>query len=132
LWRYASDGADRLSYVLTSLNLGGNVADHRTLDQHIADSLKKDEANGELRSARTWGKPLDFGDGFNETPEELRTAFKMLKDAGYVPPEVEMIRELEALRTQLQNASGGDRQKLATKIADLQLRIQVRMENIRG
>jgi len=108
------------------------VTDHRTLDQHIADSLKKDAANGELQSAKSWGKPLDFGDGFSETPEELRTAFKFLKDAGYVPPEVEMLRELEALRAQLQHASGVERQELVAKITDLQLRVQVRMENIRS
>jgi hypothetical protein len=54
----------------------------------------------------------------------------MLKDAGYVPPEVEMLRELEALRVQLQHASGSERQELAEKITDLQLRVRVRIENL--
>ena len=34
-----------------------------TIDEHIAQSLRESLANGELKSAPSWGKPLDLADG---------------------------------------------------------------------
>jgi hypothetical protein len=42
------------------------------------------------------GKPLELGDD-RLVPEELRAAFRLLKNAGFVPPEVEALRGLDAL-----------------------------------
>ncbi len=58
----------------------------------IGRALRRSEANGELQSAPSWGKPLAFGDGYDETPPELRMGHKILKDAGVLPPEVETLR----------------------------------------
>jgi len=33
-------------------------------------------------------------------------AFKMLKDSGFVPPEIELMREIEALRMETLRTSG--------------------------
>ena len=57
-----------------------------TLDEQIAQSLRESQRSGELQSAASWGKPLDLADGYAQTPEELRMAFKALKDAGFAPP----------------------------------------------
>ncbi len=70
----------------------------KLLDDHIGRALADSEASGELRSAPSWGKPLHFGDGYDETPPELRMAMKVLKDAGVVPPEVAAMQRLEKLR----------------------------------
>ena len=51
-----------------------------TIDEQIAQSLRESQASGELQSAKSWGKPLDLNDGYAQTPEELRMAFKALKD----------------------------------------------------
>ncbi|MEN7432967.1 DnaJ family domain-containing protein [Chromobacterium sp. TRC.1.1.SA] len=40
---------------------------------------------GELQRAKGWGKPLELNDGYAATPVELRTSYKILKDAGCVP-----------------------------------------------
>ena len=69
-----------------------------TVDEQIAHSLRESQRNGELQSAASWGKPLDLDDGYAQTPEELRMAFKALKDAGFVPPEVETMQQIAALR----------------------------------
>jgi len=69
-----------------------------TLDEQIAQSLCEAQRSGELQSATSWGKPLDLADGYAQTPEELRMAFKALKDAGFVPPEVETMKQIAALR----------------------------------
>lgn len=43
-----------------------------TLDELIAQSLQDSLASGELAAAPSWGKPLDFADGCDETPVALR------------------------------------------------------------
>lgn len=108
-----------------------------TLDEHIAQSLRRSEESGELQTTRSWGKPIEADDGFDETPGELRMAFKMLKDAGFVPPEVEMMNRLAALRKQLEalNADSGNdatisRQRLKQQIAELQLSLSMRLERM--
>jgi len=71
------------------------------LEESIRRSLEHDLQSGALRSAPSWGKPLEINDGFLETPEALRLGYKILKDAGYLPPEVEAFRTLAALREEL-------------------------------
>lgn len=42
------------------------------------------------------GRPLELDDD-RLVPEELRVAFRILKNAGYVPPEVEALRDLDSM-----------------------------------
>ena len=42
------------------------------------------------------GKPLDLEEYFN-TPEDLRMAFSILKNANCAPPEVELLKEVARL-----------------------------------
>jgi hypothetical protein len=108
------------------------VRNLRTLDEQIADSIRASEQSGELQRTRNWGKPLDFGDGFDETPAELRMAFKILKDGGFAPPEVELLSQLADLRAELAALDPhSDRAaELQRALSDLQLRITVRMERL--
>lgn len=100
------------------------------LDDHIGRALRESEARGELRAAPSWGKPLDFGDGFEATPPEWRMPFKMLKDAGVLPPEVETMRALAGLRRELDAAAGdaGRERSLRGRIAAMELAISLRRE----
>jgi Domain of unknown function (DUF1992) len=104
-----------------------------TLDEQIAQSLQESLASGELLSAASWGKPLDFGDGWDETPLELRIPFKIMKDAGYVPHEVLQLREVARLKHEL-DAGTVDAQRADTlrrRIADLQQLVALRLERLR-
>jgi hypothetical protein len=105
------------------------------LDDHIGRALRRSEASGELRSAPSWGKPLDFGDGYAETPPELRMGYKILKDAGVLPPEVETLCAIAGLRRELETVAGDDarERRLRGRIAALQLAIELRRDaNRRG
>lgn len=103
-----------------------------TLDEEIARHLSESEASGELKAAPSYGKPLSFGDGYDETPVELRMGFKVLKDAGVVPHEVQMLRALEALKRQLQaTTDGAEAAALRQRIADLQQNVALRLEKLR-
>ena len=74
------------------------------LEDHTGRALSESHANGEFRSASSSGKPLKLGDGFDETPDELRMGMKILKNAGVLPPKVELMRDIEALRLTLVDA----------------------------
>jgi hypothetical protein len=59
---------------------------------------KIDEAvsRGELDGLPGAGRPLELDDDAL-IPEDLRLAYRILKNAGYVPPEVEHLAELRRL-----------------------------------
>jgi hypothetical protein len=101
----------------------------KLLEDDIGRHLAESEASGELRSARSWGRPLDLGDGYDQTPDELKMPMKILKDAGIVPPEVELMREIAALARSLEGraddaATRADRQRLAEMRQRLALRLE--------
>ena len=96
-----------------------------TQDEHIAQSIRQSELSGELQGAKDWGKPLDLGDGYAETPQDLRMGYKILKDAGFVPPEVELMKRLaDALQRLTTLPPDRDSATAAQReVADLQLKV---------
>lgn len=106
----------------------------KLLDDHIGQSLRESEASGELKAAPSYGKPLHFGDGYDETPDALKMPMKILKDAGYAPPEVELMREIAALQQQLDSA-GGDEAALKPQrqtLAEMRQQLALRLEKLRS
>ena len=102
------------------------------LEDHIGRSLQESQRNGELASAPSFGKPLDFGDGYDETPAELRLPYKMLKDAGYVPPEVEALKEIARLQQQIDAAPEAEGVRaLRQRVAELRQHVALRLEKLR-
>jgi hypothetical protein len=104
----------------------------RTLDEQIAQALRAAEESGELRLAKHYGRPIDFGDGYADTPPELRMAFKILKDANCPPAEVEMLKQAETMRANLARLEPGSDEAAAlrVKIRDLELEIALRIERL--
>lgn len=104
----------------------------RSMDEEIARRLAEAEASGELSSAASYGKPLPEVEGWHETPEALRMPFKILKDAGVVPREVEMFRERAELARQVLECTDPEEQKaLHQKLIDLEQAIALRLEALR-
>ncbi len=102
-------------------------------EDHIGRAIAQSEQSGELRTAPSWGKPLTFGDGYNETPDELRMPMKVLKDAGVLPPEVQALQRLAALRQAAALATEiEEQQRLQRQASDLQQAIALRLERLRG
>lgn len=66
-------------------------------EQRINEAL----ARGELSNLPGSGQPLDLEDDLL-VPEDQRLAQRILKNAGYTPPEVGLRREIAALRAQLE------------------------------
>ena len=100
-----------------------------TQDEEIARHLREALASGELAGTKGFGKPFSEDEGWNATPESLRMPFKILKNAGYVPPEVELSQERAALSASLgTSTSEAERVELRSKLSDLQQKIALRLD----
>lgn len=69
-------------------------------DRIAEERIRQAMADGEFDRLPGAGRPLDLDDDLL-VPEELRMAMRVLKNAGYVPPEVEHLRELRQLEARL-------------------------------
>ena len=104
----------------------------RTIDEEIAHRLAEAAASGELQSAESYGKPLREMEGWEATPEALRMPFKILKNAGFVPAEVELLHERSALAAALKACeSGQERAELRHRLSGLEQKIALRLETLR-
>jgi len=104
------------------------------LEDDIGRALRESIASGELKSAPSYGKPMTFGDGYDETPDELKMPFKMLKDAGIVPPEVELMREIAALQGTLEGSAPDDpaTRPQRQRLAEMRQQLALRLEKLRA
>ncbi len=104
----------------------------RSQDDEIAEHLAQAYRSGELKSAPSFGKPMAESEGWAETPTEFRLPFKILKNAGVPPPEVEMFHKRARLREQLSaSSSEQERQVLAAKLSEVEQAIALRLEGMR-
>ena len=102
----------------------------RSLDERIGDMVRAAEQSGELRAAKSWGKPLELEDGYDETPAELRLGYKILKDAGCAPAEVQLFNEAAALRRQLEHCPPGSAEagRVRRQLLDVEATLCLRLE----
>lgn len=94
-------------------------------EQRIAEAI----ANGELDDLPGAGLPLDLDDDAL-IPEDLRLAHRILKNAGYLPPELETLNEIAQLeRTAIGDATAVE--KLAVLKAKIEKLSACRSSRIR-
>jgi hypothetical protein len=105
----------------------------RTQDEAIAQHLEEARRSGELQGAPGFGKPMQEMEGWNETPTEFRLPFKILKNAGIAPPEVELFHKRAALRKELAEATvPGQRVELQQRLGEIEQLIALRLEGMRS
>ncbi|WP_332673454.1 J-domain-containing protein [Aromatoleum sp.] len=83
-------------------------------EQRIADAIKR----GELDDLPGAGRPLDLDDDPLLSSEQ-RMANRILKNAGVVPAEIGLRREIAALRARLANADDDSRDALRRRLGFL-------------
>ena len=118
----------------TAMNANDQQRENRLklVEDHIGRALTQSQASGELALAKSFGKPLDFGDGYDETPAELRMGYKILKDAGYMPPEVEFMRDIEALNNEMKALpEGNERMAKQKRLSDMRQQLAIKLERLR-
>ena len=82
----------------------------RIVEQRILDAV----ARGELDNLPGSGKPLDLDDDAL-VPAEMRLAFRVLKNAGFIPEEVRLRREISDLEAVMRDPAGDPAQQRALK-----------------
>jgi hypothetical protein len=100
----------------------------RLAEKKIREALEAGEFDG-LEGA---GRPVNL-DAYFATPEELRAAYAVLKNAGVVPVEAQLLGEINELKERL--AACGDaaeRERLRQSINDLTLKYNLHVEHYRG
>jgi len=90
-------------------------------ERKIAEAL----ARGELDNLPGEGRPLELDDDAL-IPEELRAAYRILKNAGFVPPEVQALNDIASLErfVNQQEVDAAARAKAVRKLALLKTRIE--------
>lgn len=71
-----------------------------SLERLIEAQIKRAMAEGQFDDLQGKGEPIDLK-GYFETPEHLRICYSILKNADFVPEEMQLLKDLEALRAQL-------------------------------
>jgi len=90
--------------------------------------IKEAQERGEFDNLPGKGKPIDLTSYF-ETPEEVRLAQSVLKNAGMTSPEVQILREIAELR-QVQEAvvDEAKKQEIRKRIEQKQMEFNLMME----
>lgn len=93
------------------------------LDQLAEKHIEAAVEHGDLRGLPGEGKPLNLDDDAG-VPEALRAGYRLLKNAGYLPPELQLYGELKSAERLIAAATGGEARGRAERRAML-LRVQL-------
>jgi len=80
------------------------------IDQLVEARISDAQARGEFENLPGAGKALQYEDDAL-VPAELRAAYRLLKNAGYLPPAVQMRREIAEVEQLLQLAEDATEQQ---------------------
>ncbi|MBE2295089.1 MAG: DUF1992 domain-containing protein, partial [Phycisphaerales bacterium] len=89
-------------------------------EQMVEARIREAIESGELRNLPGEGKPLVLDD-VSAIPEELRAAYRILKNAGFLPPELQLRKELREAEHLLQQLPESERSRARARLEYLQL-----------
>lgn len=89
--------------------------------------IKEAIRNGEFDNLPL-GKPINL-DYWASLPEDIRVGYMMLKNAGYAPEEVQLLKDMGELREQLAgNNSQDEKATIINKLRETELKYNIMME----
>ena len=91
----------------------------------VEERIKKAVRKGEFDNLPDSGKPLNLEDDYL-VPEDLRLAYKILKNADCVPPEIEAKKEIHQIESLMSNMKGSaEKYKLLKKLNFLIMKLNM-------
>lgn len=100
-------------------------------DAIIEAKIKEAQRAGVFDNLPGAGKPLDLTED-KLVPEDIRMAYRILKNAGFVPAEIEERKEAASLRKLVgATADTPERRRALAKLALLEARLETRALRIR-
>jgi hypothetical protein len=99
-------------------------------DKAVESIIKEAMERGEFDNLPGKGKPIDLTAYF-DTPEEVRVAYAMLKNAGMAPREVELLKEIAELK-QVESALVEEKKRgeIRKQIEQKQIEFSLMMERM--
>ena len=99
-----------------------------SFDRIVEAIIKEAMERGEFDNLPSKGKPIDLSEYF-ETPEEVRLAHSVLKGAGMLPREVDLLKDIAELK-QIQAAFVDEKKKqeIGKQIRQKQVEFSLMME----
>jgi hypothetical protein len=98
----------------------------------VEQKIREAQEAGEFDRLEGRGRPVDL-EAYFSTPEELRAGYAVLKNAGVLPEEAAVLRELNEVRARLEACRDRkERERLGRAAADLRLKYDLLAERQRG
>lgn len=83
---------------------------HNIAEQKIREAIE----NGEFDNLELAGKPMDLTEYFS-APPELRISFHLLKNAGVIPEELELLNSIHRITQHIQSDLTSDEKERLTR-----------------
>ena len=99
-----------------------------SLEKAVEAIIREAQERGDFDNLKGKGKPIDLSAYF-ETPEDVRMAYSMLKEAGMVSAEVDLLNDIAALKERLTTTyEEKDRSRIQKMIREKQLQFNIMLE----
>ena len=101
-------------------------------DKLVEQKIREAQEAGEFDDLEGAGRPVNLEAYFN-TPEELRAGYALLKNAGVLPQEAVVVKELNEAAARLEACQDeAEREQLLRVVRDLQLKYNLWVERNGG
>ncbi len=98
----------------------------------VEQKIREAQAAGEFDRLEGAGRPVNL-EAYFSTPEELRAGYAVLKNAGVIPEEAQLLKEIDALKRQLEASTGAaERGRLGRELAEMRLKYRLLVERTHG
>lgn len=102
------------------------------IDDIIGGWIRDAEKSGAVKDLPGYGQPLNLEDD-QHIPPKYRMAFRVLKNAGFAPPEVQLFQEIAALKERLvAEHSDDERAAIQTEINAAQQKLDVALDKFKS
>jgi len=101
-------------------------------DKLVEKKIREAMEKGEFDRLEGAGRPVNL-DAYFSTPEELRAGYAVLKSAGVVPVEAQLLGEINGLKERLAACrDAAERERLRQSVNDLTLKYNLLVEHHQG
>lgn len=97
------------------------------LDSIAEERIKEAMERGEFDDLSCAGRPLDLDEYFS-TPEQRRLEYSILKNAGFIPEEVQLLKEIESLKAASAKCDDVVGSRLRKLMNEKRLKLDLRIE----
>ena len=104
------------------------VFDAMKFDKIVEEKIREAMEAGEFDNIQGAGRPVNL-DAYFATPEELRAGYSVLKNAGIVPEEAQILKEVDETRREMEKTPDlGRRAELGRRLRELRLKFDLLAE----